>query len=130
MSPTPETRAGRRKTRKCAFKGAHHLAELAHAAKLVIAGGDATELLDLVEEAFDMVALAIESFGAAEALLAPDHIGNVGGSRARLDLDTGSPTVVIVRFVSDDGGVLAEIGQKRFGAASRSGPSKKVLHCV
>jgi|SRR5262252_1528594 len=128
MSPTPETRAGRRKTRKCAFKGAHHLAELAHAAKLVIAGGDATELLDLVEEAFDMVALAIESFGASEALLAPDHIGNVGGSRARLDM--GSPTVVIVRLVGDDDGVLAEIGQERFGAASRSRPSKKALQCV
>jgi len=46
-----------------------------------IAGGDATELFKLVEEAFDVVALAIKSFGPAEALLPPDRVGNVSGGR-------------------------------------------------
>jgi hypothetical protein len=38
-------------------------------AELVAAGSDTTELLELVEEAFNVVALAIDGFGPAEALL-------------------------------------------------------------
>lgn len=45
---------------------------------LVIAGGDATELLDAVEEAFDEVPLFIEPRREGEALLAVGSIGDVG----------------------------------------------------
>jgi hypothetical protein len=55
-------------------------------AELVVAGRDAAELLELIEEALDLVALAVERFGPAKALLAPDHVGNVGDSAARFEL--------------------------------------------
>lgn len=83
-------------------------------AELVVAGGDATELLELVEEAFNVVALAIDSFGPAEALFAPDHVGNVGDGAARFDV---SPQAIgIISLVGDNDCVLAEVGQKGGGA--------------
>ena len=82
--------------------------------ELVVAGSDATELLELVEEAFNVVALAIDSFGPAEALFAPDHVGNVGDGAARFDV---SPQAIgIVSLVGDNDCVLAEVGQKGVGA--------------
>ena len=81
---------------------------------LVVTGSDATELLELVEEAFDVVALAIKGFGPAEVLLAPDHVWNVGDGAARLD--KGPQTIGVVGLVGYNNGVLAEVGQKRFGA--------------
>lgn len=82
--------------------------------ELVIAGGDATELFELVEEAFDVVALAVKCLGPAEALLAADHVGNVGDGAAIFDV--GSQTIGVVGLVGDDDGAAAEIGQERFGA--------------
>ena len=55
-------------------------------AKLVIAGRDTAELLKLVEEAFDEVALAVDRLCPAEPALAPDHVGNVGDSAAGLEM--------------------------------------------
>jgi hypothetical protein len=57
-------------------------------AKLVISGGDPAELLELVEEAFDKVALAVEGLSPAKALLAPDHVGDVGDGAAGLDVSS------------------------------------------
>ena len=80
-------------------------------------------MLELVEEAFDVVALAVESFGPSEALLAPDHVGNVGGSAARLDM--GPQAIGIIGLVGDNDGVLAEAGQKRFGAGQIVGLARR-----
>ena len=82
--------------------------------ELVVTGGDATELLELIEEAFDVISLAVESFGPPEALFAPDHVGNVSDGAARLDM---SPQAIsIISLVGDNDGVLTEARQKRFGA--------------
>ena len=54
--------------------------------ELVVAGGDAPELFELVEEALDIVAFTIECLGPTKALLAPDHVGDVGDGSARLDV--------------------------------------------
>ncbi len=61
-----------------------------------------------------MVALAINSLCPAEALLAPDHVGNVGDGAARLDV---SPQAIgVIGFVGDDDGILPKIAQKEIGA--------------
>jgi len=83
-------------------------------AKLVVAGGDATELFELVEEAFDVIALAVESLRPTEALLAPDHVWDVGDGASCFDM--GPQPIGIISFVGDDDGVPAETGQKRLGA--------------
>ena len=82
--------------------------------KLIVAGGDTPELFELVEEALDMVALAIEGLGPTEALLAPDHVGNVGDGTARLDVK--SQAIGVIGLVSDDDGAASETGKERFGA--------------
>jgi len=82
-------------------------------AKLVVAGGDAAELFELVEEALDVISLAVEGFRPTEALLAPDHVGNVGNGASRFDM--GPQPIGVISFVGDDDGVPAETGQKRFG---------------
>jgi len=46
----------------------------------------AAELFELVEEAFDEIALAIERLLPAEPSLAPDHVGNVGDGAAGLEM--------------------------------------------
>jgi hypothetical protein len=51
--------------------------------KLIAAGSDTAELLELVEEALDIVALMIEDLCPTEAFLAPDHVGNIGDSAAK-----------------------------------------------
>jgi hypothetical protein len=66
-----------------------------------------------------MVALAINSLCPAEALLAPDHVGNVGDGAARLDV---SPQAIgVIGFVGDDDGILPEIAQKEIGAGQVMG---------
>ena len=90
-------------------------------AELVIAGGDAAEILKLVEETLDVVALAVERLGPAEALFAPDHVGNVGNGAAGLDV--GSQSIGIIGLVGDNDGAAGEIGQKRFGARQIMGLS-------
>lgn len=70
--------------------------------ELVVAGGDAPELFELVEEALDIVALAVECLGPTEALFAPDHVGNVGDGAASLDVD--SQAIGVIGLVGDDDG--------------------------
>ena len=82
--------------------------------ELVVAGGDTPELLELVEEALDMVALAIEGLGPTEALLAADHVGNVGDGTASLDVT--SQAIGVIGLVGDDDGAVSKIGEERFGA--------------
>ena len=67
--------------------------------ELVIAGGDATEVLELAEKALDLVALAVE--GLAEAGL-PFAVGLGGyiGHRA-LDLDQVADAVCIISLAGE-----------------------------
>ncbi len=81
--------------------------------ELVIAGGNAAELFELVEEALDMVALAVKSLSPAEALFASDHIGNVGNGTASLNVN--AQAIGVVGLVGDDDGAAGESGQQRFG---------------
>ena len=80
--------------------------------ELVVSGGDATELLELVEEALDKVSLTIERLFPAESPLAPAHVGNVGDRTASLDVS--SDAVRIVGLVGNDDGAPLEVGQERF----------------
>lgn len=82
-------------------------------AELVIASGDAAELFQFVEEALDVVALTVECLGPAEALLAPDHVGNVADAAASLDVV--SQAVGVISLVGDDGCPGAESGQQGLG---------------
>ena len=82
-------------------------------AELVVARGDAAELFELVEEAFDKVALAVQCLFPAESPFAPARVGDVG-DRAT-GPDASSDTVGIVSLVGDDNGPPLEIGQERFG---------------
>ena len=76
--------------------------------ELVIARGDATELFELVEEALNMIALTVKRLGPAKALLAPDHVRNVGDGAACLDV--GTQAVCVVGLIGDDDRVAFEIG--------------------
>jgi hypothetical protein len=84
------------------------------APELVVAGGDAPELFELVEEALDIVALAVECLGPTKALLAADHVGNIGDGATRFDVK--AEAIGVIGLVRDDDGAAGEIGQKRFGA--------------
>ena len=76
--------------------------------ELVVAGGDTSELLELVEEALDMVSLAIEGLGPTEALLATNKTAlamifklaeAAKRSWRRLDGDNQLPKLILgVRF--------------------------------
>jgi len=92
-------------------------------AELVVAGGDAPELFELVEEALDVVALAVECLGPTETLLTPDHVGNVGDGAA--DLDVNAQAIGVIGLVGDDDGAAGEIGQERFGAGQVMGLSRR-----
>lgn len=61
-----------------------------------------------------MVAFTIECLGPAEALFAPDHVGNVGDGTASLDVN--AQAIRIVRLIGDDDGAAGESSQERFGA--------------
>ena len=63
-------------------------------------------MLELVEEAFDVVSLAIDRFRPAVSLVAVGFIGNVG-DRA-LVTDEGADTIGVVALVGDDDGALLE----------------------
>jgi hypothetical protein len=74
-------------------------------AKLIVAGGNPAVLLELVEEALDMVALAIKS-PCPPGL--PPPMGAVGDVRnGALSSDMGADAIRVVSFVSDDNGTLS-----------------------
>jgi hypothetical protein len=77
--------------------------------EFVVAGGDAPELFELVEEAFDIVALAVQGFGPTEAFLAPDHVGNIGDGAASLDMK--AQAIGVIGLIGDDDGATGEICQ-------------------
>ena len=74
---------------------------------------DVTELFELVEEAFDEIALAIERLLPAEPSLAPDHVGNVGDGAAGLEM-LPEP-IGVVGLVGDQDGASLEVGQEGVG---------------
>lgn len=69
-------------------------------AELVVAGGDAPELLQLVEEALDVVALAVDGLLPPEFRFPVGFVGNVG-DRTML-ADARANTIRIVALVGDD----------------------------
>jgi hypothetical protein len=91
-------------------------------AKLAVAGGDATELFKLVEEALDVVALAVESLCPAEALVSPDHVGNVGNGASCLDV--GSQAIGVVGLVGDDDGAFGQDWPAEVRRRSGRGPGQ------
>ena len=85
-------------------------------AELVVASGNPAELLELIEEAFNMVALAVERLLPSVPLLAIGAVGNVGNGTLSPDVRTN--TVRIVAFVGNDHGTLLKTGEQRFGAGN------------
>jgi len=67
--------------------------------ELVVAGGDAAEVLELAEEALNEVALAIEPFGEAELFFAVAFGGDVWGC------------TLLLNMVADAVGVVGLVGQ-------------------
>ena len=82
-------------------------------AELVVAGGDAPVLLELVEEAFDMIALTIDGLLPAELLLPVGAVGNVG--EGALGLDMRSHAIGVVALVGNHHGTLLQPIEQRFG---------------
>jgi hypothetical protein len=82
--------------------------------ELVVAGGDAPELLQLVEEALDLVAVAVERLAPAEALLAVRCVGNIRDRALRSDQRTNA--VGVVALVGDDDGTPLETLEQRLRA--------------
>lgn len=82
--------------------------------ELVVAGGDAPELLQLVEEALDLVAVAVERLAPAEALLAVRCVGNIRDGALRSDQRPDA--VGVVALVGDDDGTPLETLEQRLRA--------------
>lgn len=82
--------------------------------ELVVAGCDTSELLQLVEEAFDVVALAIDGFLPAEPLFSVGFIGDVGNCTLSSDVSTNA--IGIVALVGDDDGARLESVEQGLGA--------------
>ena len=81
--------------------------------ELVIAGGDAPELLQPVEETFDVVALSIDAFLPAEALLPVGFFGNVGDRTLGSNMRTNA--IGIVALIGDHDRALVESFEQRLG---------------
>ena len=80
-------------------------------AELVVSGGDAPVLLELVEEALDHVALPVELLlPAVAAPGAACRVGNVG--LGPLCSDVGPDPVGVVGLVGDDGRLARKIAQQ------------------
>ncbi len=86
------------------------------AASLSYRGGDAAEVLQLGEEPFDEVALAVEPLAEAR-LPAPVALGRDVG-RGALVLDQFTDAVSVVSLVSQHDGVRAEVVEQRVGDLS------------
>ena len=76
--------------------------------------GDAAEILDLVEKAFDLVALLIERLGEAMPFPA---VGFVGYARRRaLRLDALAQPIGVIGFVAEKNIAVAQTGPQGVGA--------------
>ena len=88
-------------------------------AKLIVAGGDPAVLLELVKEAFDMVALAIQSLFPPRLPSPMGAVGDVGSGA--LGPDMGANSVRVVGFISDHNGTLLEPLEQGFGVGDIMG---------
>jgi len=91
-------------------------------AERVAAGGDAAEVLQLVEEAFDEIALSVDGFLPAVALLPIGFVGNIGDGALSPNAQTNA--VCVVALVGDDilgrqGRHIAQLGDARVGPAAQ-----------
>ena len=78
------------------------------------ARGDAAEMLDLVEEALDPIALLVERPGKAMLFLT---IGLVGYVRCRaLRLDALAQPIGVIGFVAEQDIAIGQAGQQSIGA--------------
>ena len=77
------------------------------------AGGDAAEMLDPVEEAFDEVALLVERLGKAMLFLAVGLVGYV--RRRALCLDPLAQPVRVIGFVAEQDIAVTQAGQQGVG---------------
>ena len=82
-------------------------------AELVVSRGDAPELLQLVEEALDVIALAIDRLLPAKLGLPVGAVGNVG-DRAVI-ADAGTDTIGVVALVGNDDGTMLDAFEQRLG---------------
>ena len=80
-------------------------------AELVVAGGDASELLQLAEEPFDVVALAIDGLGPTGSPLAVGLVGNVRNGTLSTDMRT-NPIRIVALVGNDDGARLESFEQR------------------
>lgn len=87
----------------------HHSEEVR--GKLVVAGGDATEVLQLGEEPLDQVALSVEVLAEA-GFAAPVALWRDVG-RSALILDQFADAVGVVGLVRQDNSVRAEVVEQR-----------------
>jgi hypothetical protein len=74
--------------------------------ELVVASGDAAELLELVEEAFDLVALAVDGLLPAEFLLTVGAVGNVGNGTLSPDMRANAIRNRASRSLDDQPGII------------------------
>jgi hypothetical protein len=89
--------------------------------ELVVASGDAAELLELVEEAFDLVALAVDGLLPAEFLLTVGAVGNVGNGTLSPDMRANAIRNRASRSLDDQraSSRIACCRWARFGTASQ-----------
>jgi hypothetical protein len=83
-------------------------------AEFIVPSGDATELFELIEEALNLITLAIKCLGPTEAFFAPDHVGNVGDGASCPKM--GPDTIGVIGLVGDNDGVAFKIGKEWFRA--------------
>ncbi len=88
-------------------------------AKLIVAGSDPAVLLELVKEAFDMVALAIQSLFPPGLPSPMGAVGDVGSGA--LGPDMGANSVRVVGFISDHNGTLLEPLEQGLGVGDIMG---------
>lgn len=81
--------------------------------ELVVAGGDATEVLQFGEEPLDEVAVAVEALAEAGLPSAVAFRRDVG--RGALFLDQLTDTVGIIRLVREHDGARAKVVEQRIG---------------
>ena len=82
--------------------------------ELIVAGGDTTEVLQLVEEALNQVALPVDEFLPTVSLLAIGFVGNIGDGTLSPDAQTDA--IRIVALVGNDDGFAIEPLQQGLGA--------------
>ena len=73
-------------------------------------GCDASEVLDLVEEAPDVIALSVKDLGETMTVLSVDFVGDV--RRRALGLDSLPDPVGVVGLVAENDAAAGKVGQQ------------------